>query len=249
MTRWLGTSLAAFYLAQWAVIGEAFLTSSSGGASVLVISFVCLVATAWSYRKVGHGAPRGSSRQRVPSCCLRGRAGSSWVDVQNRCCQGQRERDGRCSVHRQAVRVSRPGIVSSRRRNVFTFASRGVSSAPSSWVQRIRLCARMAVSSQAVLALNTPEGQWFNPVACRRTCHCGSRHGGLLPRAMLYGATTGEPSSHQTASRGTAGRPSPASGHQRAAAQRRSPGLRRQVVVPCSAGPKRRMVKAWTALR
>jgi hypothetical protein len=81
MTRWLGTSLAAFYLAQWAVIGEAFLTSSSGGASVLVISFVCLVATAWSYRKVGHASSpfqlqyhRLNSRPRPNSVRMNGRA-------------------------------------------------------------------------------------------------------------------------------------------------------------------------------
>jgi hypothetical protein len=59
----------------------------------------------------------------------------------NTCCQGRRE--GRCSVHRRAERVSRPGMVSSRRRNVFAFASRDVSGVPSSCVQRMRLCARV----------------------------------------------------------------------------------------------------------
>jgi hypothetical protein len=55
-TRWLGPYLAAFYLAQWAVIGAAFLSSTPGGIAVLVTYFACLAATAYSYRRVGHGA-------------------------------------------------------------------------------------------------------------------------------------------------------------------------------------------------
>jgi hypothetical protein len=65
-TRWLGPYLAVFYLAQWAVVGAAFLTSSSGGATVLATYFGCLATTAWSYRKVGHGNRSDSGRQRVP---------------------------------------------------------------------------------------------------------------------------------------------------------------------------------------
>lgn len=55
-TRWLWAYLAAFYLAQWALIGAAFLATVAGGFAVLVAHFICLVATAWSYRRVGHGA-------------------------------------------------------------------------------------------------------------------------------------------------------------------------------------------------
>lgn len=54
-TRWLWPYLAAFYLAQWAAVGAAFIASTPGGAAVLVSYFICLVAAAWSYRKVGHG--------------------------------------------------------------------------------------------------------------------------------------------------------------------------------------------------
>lgn len=54
-TRWLWPYLTAFYVAQWAVVGAAFMASTPGGAAVLVSYFVCLAATAWSYRKVGHG--------------------------------------------------------------------------------------------------------------------------------------------------------------------------------------------------
>jgi hypothetical protein len=65
-TRWLGPYLAVFYLAQWAVIGAAFLTSSNGGASVLVTYFVCLAATAWPYRKVGHGTHEAAGGRGCP---------------------------------------------------------------------------------------------------------------------------------------------------------------------------------------
>lgn len=54
-TRWLWAYLAAFYVAQWAVIGAAFLASPPGGFAVLASYFACLAATAWSYRRVGHG--------------------------------------------------------------------------------------------------------------------------------------------------------------------------------------------------
>jgi hypothetical protein len=55
-TRWLWAYLAAFYLAQWALIGAAFLAAVPGGFAVLMSYFLCLGATAWSYRRVGHGA-------------------------------------------------------------------------------------------------------------------------------------------------------------------------------------------------
>jgi hypothetical protein len=54
-TAWLSPYLAAFYLAQWAVIGAAFRLTRPGGAAVLVTYFICLAATARSYRAVGHG--------------------------------------------------------------------------------------------------------------------------------------------------------------------------------------------------
>lgn len=54
-TRWLWPYLMLFYLAQWAVIGAAFRAGTGAGFAVLVSYFVCLAATAWSYRKVGHG--------------------------------------------------------------------------------------------------------------------------------------------------------------------------------------------------
>jgi hypothetical protein len=56
-TRWLWPYLMSFYVAQWAVIGAAFRASEPGGAVVLATYFVCLAATAYSYRRVGHGTP------------------------------------------------------------------------------------------------------------------------------------------------------------------------------------------------
>jgi hypothetical protein len=52
----VASDLGAFYLAQWAVVGAAFLAWQPGGFAVLVTYFACLAATAWSYRRVGHGA-------------------------------------------------------------------------------------------------------------------------------------------------------------------------------------------------
>ena len=67
-TRWLWLYLVAFYLAQWAVIGAAFLASRPGGFVVLATYFVCLAATAWSYRRVGHGpVPQAGSSVLRPS--------------------------------------------------------------------------------------------------------------------------------------------------------------------------------------
>jgi hypothetical protein len=59
-SRWLWPYLSTFYLAQWAVIGAAFLASVAGGVVVLATYFVCLAATAWSYRRVGHGSGAAS---------------------------------------------------------------------------------------------------------------------------------------------------------------------------------------------
>jgi hypothetical protein len=61
-TRWLWPYLMGFYLAQWAVIGAAFRTSTPGGAAVLASYFVCLAATAYSYRRVRHGLDRSKDR-------------------------------------------------------------------------------------------------------------------------------------------------------------------------------------------
>lgn len=54
-SRWLWPYLMSFYLGQWAVIGAAFRASEMGGFVVLASYFVCLGATAYSYRRVGHG--------------------------------------------------------------------------------------------------------------------------------------------------------------------------------------------------
>lgn len=63
-TRWLWPYLMLFYLAQWAVIGAAFRASEPGGAAVLAGYFVCLAATAYSYRRVGHGVEvHGTARR------------------------------------------------------------------------------------------------------------------------------------------------------------------------------------------
>jgi formate hydrogenlyase subunit 3/multisubunit Na+/H+ antiporter MnhD subunit len=58
-TALLGPYLGLFYLAQWALIGAAFRVDPRGGAMVLVTYFVCLAATFFSLRRVGHG-PRGT---------------------------------------------------------------------------------------------------------------------------------------------------------------------------------------------
>ena len=63
-SRWLWPYLMSFYVAQWAVIGAAFRVSEAGGAVVLVTYFVCLAATAYSYRRVGHGTGRQPSIER-----------------------------------------------------------------------------------------------------------------------------------------------------------------------------------------
>ena len=86
-------------------------------------------------------------------------AGSALIRASARmksCCQGQRA--GRWRVHWRAVRVSRPGMLSSRRRRVR--AARTVwRGRPIAVVQRVRLCAIAAITVQALLALNWPEGK------------------------------------------------------------------------------------------
>ena len=54
-TRLLGPYLLLYYAAQMGMIGYAFLVSEPWGFVTLVTYFVCLGATAYSYRKVGHG--------------------------------------------------------------------------------------------------------------------------------------------------------------------------------------------------
>jgi hypothetical protein len=54
---WLWPYLILFYAGQWALIGAAFRASTPGGYVVLASYFVCLIATAYSYRQVGHGLP------------------------------------------------------------------------------------------------------------------------------------------------------------------------------------------------
>ena len=64
---------------------------------------------------------------------------------------------GRCSRRRRAERVSRPGRVSRRRRRVLATTWSALPS-PMVATQRSRLCGRVATTSQAALARNTPEG-------------------------------------------------------------------------------------------
>lgn len=66
-SRWLWPYLMSFYIAQWAVIGAAFRASEVGGAVVLAAYFICLAATAYSFRRVGHGTDQAGSGERRPS--------------------------------------------------------------------------------------------------------------------------------------------------------------------------------------
>ncbi|MBN1665693.1 MAG: hypothetical protein JW862_01340 [Anaerolineales bacterium] len=54
-TRWLGPYLGLFYLAQWGLIGYAFLVTERAGFTTLVTYFLSLAATAFSYARVRHG--------------------------------------------------------------------------------------------------------------------------------------------------------------------------------------------------
>lgn len=65
-SRWLWPYLMLFYLAQWAVIGAAFRGSELGGFVVLATYFVCMAATVYSYRRVGHGVAE-SDRPEIPA--------------------------------------------------------------------------------------------------------------------------------------------------------------------------------------
>lgn len=66
-SRWLGPYLAAFYLGQWCVIGAAFRAVPLGGAVVLVSYFLCLAATVYSFRRVGHGVGEDTEVPRAPA--------------------------------------------------------------------------------------------------------------------------------------------------------------------------------------
>ena len=61
-TRWLGPYLGLFYLAQWMMIGYAFAVETVYGAITLETYFLTLGATAYSYRKVGHGTSTNPER-------------------------------------------------------------------------------------------------------------------------------------------------------------------------------------------
>ena len=54
-TRLLGPYLLLFYAAQMGMVGYAFLVCEIYGFVTLITYFACLGATAYSYRKVGHG--------------------------------------------------------------------------------------------------------------------------------------------------------------------------------------------------
>jgi len=54
-TRWLGPYLLLFYVAQWGMIGFGFLVGQIAGFITLLTYFLSLAATAFSYKKVGHG--------------------------------------------------------------------------------------------------------------------------------------------------------------------------------------------------
>ncbi len=54
-TRWLGLYLLLYYLAQFGLIGYAFLTGKGYGLVTLATYFAALGMTAYSYRRVGHG--------------------------------------------------------------------------------------------------------------------------------------------------------------------------------------------------
>jgi len=54
-TRWLGLYLLVFYAAQWGMIGFGFLVDRISGFITLLTYLISLAATAFSYKKVGHG--------------------------------------------------------------------------------------------------------------------------------------------------------------------------------------------------
>ena len=54
-SRLLGPYLFLFYIAQWGLIGYAFIVKDAYGFITLVTYFASMAATVYSYRKVGHG--------------------------------------------------------------------------------------------------------------------------------------------------------------------------------------------------
>jgi hypothetical protein len=58
-TNLLGPYLLLFYASQMGMIGYAFLVDETYGFVTLLTYFLCLAATAYSYRKVGHGSRGG----------------------------------------------------------------------------------------------------------------------------------------------------------------------------------------------
>ena len=76
---------------------------------------------------------------------------------------------GRCSVHRLAERVRRPGRLSRVRRRVLATTSSPRAPSPMAATQRSRLWARLAASSQAALALNLPDGRCRSPTPALRS--------------------------------------------------------------------------------
>jgi hypothetical protein len=54
-TRLLWLYLALFYLSAWMMIGYTFLVDKPYGFITLIIYFISLAATAYSYSQVGHG--------------------------------------------------------------------------------------------------------------------------------------------------------------------------------------------------
>jgi hypothetical protein len=102
--------------------------------------------------------------QAVVSACGQvgyGRQRSRASAMVNECAHGQPA--GRCSVHCRAERVSRPGSTSRVRRRVLATVCWSATPRPSVAVQRMRLWARVAASSQAALAANRPEGRCARP--------------------------------------------------------------------------------------
>lgn len=54
-SRWLGLYLLLFYLAQFGLIGYAFLAGKGYGLVTLATYFALLAMTVYSFRRVGHG--------------------------------------------------------------------------------------------------------------------------------------------------------------------------------------------------
>jgi hypothetical protein len=76
---------------------------------------------------------------------------------------------GRCRIRRRAERVRRPGRTSRVRRDVLATTNSPRAPNPMAATQRSRLWARVAISSQAALALNLPEGLCCRPTPALRS--------------------------------------------------------------------------------